>query len=304
MRCLLNVYEIFDNIVVHCPSRLERSRPLNVRVVREIEYASVPGFRPLLLDLHLPPSGPDRPVILFIHGGAWMFGSRRHGGPAFEDGFFDRLVEAGFAVASVDYRLSGEAIFPAQLNDVKAAVRWLRRHAPEHGLDGTRIVAWGDSAGAHLAALLGLTGDDADLEGTEESSEVTAVIDWYGPADLTTMQAQRPPGASLDHETPESPEGRLIGGRVSALPDAARAASPIGYVRPGAPPFQIKHGADDTTVPCAQSEQLAAALRAAGVSVDTEWIEGAGHVWAGVTDLRAIFDDSVEFAKKVTRRDG
>lgn len=272
---------------------------MNVRVIREIEYASVPGFRPLLLDLHLPPSGPERPVILFIHGGAWMFGSRTHGGPAFEDGFFERLVLAGFAVASVDYRLSGEAIFPAQLHDVKAAVRWLRRHASEHGLDGRRIVAWGESAGAHLAALLGLTG--ADLDGAEESSEVAAVIAWYGPADLTTMQAQMPPGASVEHETPESPEGRLIGGRISELHDAAIAASPIGHVRPGAPPFQIKHGVDDRIVPCAQSEQLAAALRTAGVSVDTEWIEGADHVWAGITDLRAIFDDSVEFAKKVTR---
>jgi acetyl esterase/lipase len=277
---------------------------LNVRVVRGIEYASVPGFRPLLLDLHLPPSGPERPVILFIHGGGWMSGDRTRGGPAFEDGFFERLVLAGFAVAAVDYRLSGEAIFPAQLNDVKAAVRWLRRHASEYGLDGRRIVAWGESAGAHLAALLGLTGDIADGEGTEESSAVTAVIDWYGPADLTTMQAQMPPGARVEHESPESPEGRLIGGRVSELHDAAIAASPIGYVRPGAPPFQIKHGVDDRIVPCAQSEQLAAALHTAGVSVDTEWIEGADHVWTGVTDLGAIFNDSVAFAKKATRPGG
>jgi acetyl esterase/lipase len=257
--------------------------PVNVR-----EYASVPGYGPLLLDLYLPVTGSAWPVILFIHGGAWMFGDRTTAG--FGDAFFPELTAAGFAVASVDYRLSGDAPFPAQLDDVKAAVRWLREHGSEHGYDGTRVVAWGESAGGHLAALLGLTQPDA----------VAGVIDWYGPADLTTMQAQSPADAPVEHDSPDSPEGRLIGGRVAELHDAATAASPIAYVRPDAPPFQIRHGAADRIVPCDQSRQLAAALQEAGVSVDAEWIPEADHVWQGAADPRSILDDALLFARKVT----
>ena len=130
------------------------------------------GYRPLLLDLYLPGPGASpgqAPVVLFLHGGGWGLGSRTEVGPPFDDwqpSFFERLAQAGFAVASADYRLSGEARFPAQLHDAKAAVRWLRRNAGEYRLDGDRIVAWGASAGGHLAALLGLTGDVPGLEGS------------------------------------------------------------------------------------------------------------------------------------------
>jgi acetyl esterase/lipase len=138
--------------------------PDGVQTHPGIEYATVLGYRPLLLDLYLPAPGSrpaQAPVVLFLHGGGWGLGSRTEVGPPFDDwqpSFFERLAQAGFAVASADYRLSGEAQFPAQLHDAKAAVRWLRRNAGEYGLDGDRIVAWGPSAGGHLAALLGLTG--------------------------------------------------------------------------------------------------------------------------------------------------
>jgi acetyl esterase/lipase len=294
--------------------------------VTTIEYGFVLGYRPLLLDLYLPPrAGVNLPVVLFLHGGGWALGDRKLTAPAFGDwdpGFFDRIVAAGFAVASIDYRLTGEAVFPAQLHDAKAAVRWLRRHAAEYGFDGSRIVAWGTSAGGHLAALLGLTGDSGDphLEGSVRepgppgppqpqtgppaSSAVAAVIDWYGPADLLALApVTAPPGGGpTEHDSPRSPEGALIGAQVSTHPELAKAASPRSYVHAGAPPFQIKHGVADQGVPVGQSQALAAALADAGVSVEAEWVDGADHMWIGASpeQVEAIFASSLDFARKVT----
>jgi acetyl esterase/lipase len=282
-----------------------------IQVTDGITYAAVFGYRPLLLDLYVPQAGETAPpVVLFLHGGGWALGDRKLVAPAFgswEPSFFARLARAGFAVASADYRLSCEARFPAQLHDAKAAVRWLRGHGAEHGFDGERIVAWGASAGGHLAALLGLTGDfsDASIEGTsdEVSSAVSAVVDWYGPADLVALAPVA--GGPMEHDSPESPEGRLIGARVSENPALAKAASPVSYVHGGAPPFQIKHGTADRAVPAGQSQTLAGALAAAGVPVETQWVAGAGHMWEGIgqAEVEKIFASSVGFARRVTSFD-
>jgi acetyl esterase/lipase len=297
--------------------------PGGVHILDGVEYAAVLGYRPLLLDLYLPVPDQARPVVLFLHGGGWGLGTRREVGPPFDGwrpSFFERLAQAGFAVASADYRLTGEAAFPAQLHDVKAAVRWLRRNAGEYGLAGDRIVAWGASAGGHLAALLGLTGAVPGLEGTvgEErlpgpprpgvaaadrpvvSSAVAAVVDWYGPADLLSMDAQSDGSGPMRHDSPESPESRLIGGRLSELPGLARIASPVSHVRPGAPPFLIMHGTADHAVPLAQSQSLADALEAAGSPAETAWIGGSDHMWLGAPDVEEIFATSVAFARRVT----
>lgn len=143
-----------------------------VRVLTGVVYAAIPGIRPLELDLYLPPhdvvdEGPV-PVVIFLHGGGWRMSSRRSAGPAYaKDAVspFEVVAQAGIAVASVDYRLSGERTWPAQVHDAKAAVRWLRARGSEAGLDSERIVAWGESAGGHLALLLGLTGGHDQLEG-------------------------------------------------------------------------------------------------------------------------------------------
>jgi acetyl esterase/lipase len=304
--------------------------PGGVHVLDGVEYAAVLGYRPLLLDLYLP--GPELrpgqaaplPVVLFLHGGGWGLGTRREVGPPFDGwrpSFFGRLAQEGFAVASADYRLSGEATFPAQLHDVKAAVRWLRRNAGEYGLAGERIVAWGASAGGHLAALLGLTGDVPGLEGSvgEErlpgpprpgsapvpdqpvvSSAVAAVVDWYGPTDLLSMDAQSDGSGPVRHDAPESPESRLIGGPLTELPGLARIASPVSHVRPGAPPFLIMHGTADHAVPLAQSQSLADALDAAGSPAETAWIGGSDHMWLGAPDVEEIFATSVDFARRAT----
>ena len=298
--------------------------PDGVHTHAGIEYAAVLGYRPLLLDLYLPDPGsrPGQawPVVLFLHGGGWGLGGRAEVGPPFDDwqpSFFERLAQAGFAVASADYRLSGEAHFPAQLHDAKAAVRWLRRNAGEYGLAGDRIVAWGASAGGHLAALLGLTGDVPGLEGTvgEErlpgpgqpaapspavSSKVAAVVDWYGPADLLTMDDQSDGTGPFRHDSPDSPESRLLGARLSDLPGLAQMASPVSHVWPGAPPFLIMHGTADRAVPLAQSQSLADALAVAGRPAETAWIGGSDHMWLGAPDVEEIFATSVDFARRVT----
>lgn len=181
------------------------------RVRRAVPYAVRPGYRPLLLDLYLPEVA-GAPVVLFVHGGGWRVGDRAVFCPTWRDWSpqpFARLVEAGFAVASVDYRLSGEALFPAQLDDVMAALHWLRIRSQELGIDTGRVVAWGESAGAHLAALLGLT----------ESPAVVGVVDWYGPTDLLTMAA----GADAS----DSREALLLGASPLSVPERARAASPL-----------------------------------------------------------------------------
>ena len=256
---------------------------------RAVEYAAVPGYRPLLLDLHRP-DGPLPALIVFLHGGGWRGGSRAGFGPAFADWSpspFLQLAAHGFAVASLDYRLSGEARFPAPLEDVAAGLGWLRAHAEHLGIDATRAVLWGESAGGHLAALLGLT-----------DPGVRAVVDWYGPADLTTVAADAAAGgiSAVDPGAPDSREALLLGVAPLSDPERARAASPVTHVHADAPPFLLLHGTADRLVPTRQSERLAAALDDAGAAMTLELFDGADHLWLGRPDVaRAAFDRSVDF---------
>jgi acetyl esterase/lipase len=268
----------------------------DARFVGGLAYAAPIGFRPLLLDLYLPAAGPDpAPLVVFMHGGGWLRGDRAMVGPGFaawRPGPLARLAADGFAVASVDYRLSGEARFPAQLEDVSAAVDWLAGHAGEYGLDAGRIVLWGESAGAHLAVLLGLSSRRPPVRG---------VVDWYGPADLTALQQQVGAAGALSDDPLDTREARLLGAPVAEVPELARAASPISHVRAGAPPFLIAHGTADRAVPFQQSEALAAALAEAGADVRFEAVDGADHMWVGVEDLTPLYDAVVAFAREVTR---
>jgi acetyl esterase/lipase len=177
----------------------------------------------------------------------------------------------GYVVASINYRLSQDATFPAQIEDCKAAVRWLRAHAKGYKIDRDHVIAWGDSAGGHLASLLGTAGDAAEWEPRPpaESSRVQAVIDWYGRADLTRV--------CTDPSMAEHAVARLIGGSGQGVYDTARKASPIAHVTKDDPPFLIMHGEVDTTVPVQQSEDFAAALRTAGVPVILVVLKGIGH---------------------------
>jgi acetyl esterase/lipase len=247
-------------------------------VHRDLPYVTDGHFRQKL-DLYLPDAAAPVPLILWIHGGAFRMGDKGGHVPL-------EYVEAGYAAASINYRLSQHAIFPAQIEDCKAAVRWLRAHAAQYGLDPTRFAAWGPSAGGHLAAMLGVTGHVQTFEVGEhldQSSRVQAVVDYFGPTDFLQMDAHRVPGGMV-HDAPNSPESELVGGPIQERPEAVALANPITFARSDAPPFLIVHGEVDPLVPHHQSELLVAALEAAQVPVTFYTVAGAGH--GGFTDSK------------------
>jgi acetyl esterase/lipase len=253
-----------------------------VRVLAGVPYAALPGARPLELDLYLPADDAPAPVVVFLHGGGWRLGSRHTAGPAYRGADptpFEQVAQAGIAVASVDYRLSGEAVWPTQLHDAKAAVRWLRSRADEVGIDPARIASWGESAGGHLAELLALATDPA-LEGdvgvTGPSSAVIAVAAWYAPSDIAAVATD----LGADPADASTREALMLGAPAVEVPERAAEASPITHVSPAAPPFLLLHGRADQFIPVAQSERLAARLPDATVHV----YDGADHMWLGTPD--------------------
>ncbi|WP_062524864.1 alpha/beta hydrolase [Demequina rhizosphaerae] len=257
-------------------------------VLRDLVFAEPVGFRPLTLDLHPAPS-PGAPLVVFIHGGGWRVGSRRTLTPTMPgDAPFARIAAAGLAVASIDYRLSGEACFPAQVDDAAAALDWLRTHGADHGVDASRIVLWGESAGATLAALVA-------LGPAEARAGVRGVVDWYGPSDLEALASSQ---GGLDD--PGLREAGWLGHAVGADLERAHAASPTFHATPAAPPFHIAHGTSDSAVPATQSVALAQALLAAGADAELTLVPGAGHLWQGDVDRDAILDAAIAFARRVT----
>lgn len=263
-------------------------------VMRAIPYAVRMGHRPLQLDLHMATHVGDAvPIIVFVHGGGWRAGYRDSIG-AVLDGFdphpFERMARAGFVVATIDYRLSGEAKFPAQLEDVLDALRWLRARAHEFGGDAERIVLWGESSGGHLAALAGLAASDS----------VCGVVCWYAPLDLPTLHEGSHAEAITDPRAVDSREAGLLGASIDDAMELAVAASPLRQVHAGAPNFRLLHGTDDRFVPTSQSVRFAAALEAVGVHAEIELIPGADHFWRDAADPSAILASSIEFAHRVT----
>jgi len=269
--------------------------PPDVEVVRDVEYGTG-GGRPLKMHLvrpKSPPAGP-MPVVIYIHGGAWRAGSRDAGVRPLA-----RLAQRGYFGASIEYRFSQEARFPAQIEDCKAAIRFLRAKAGDYSIHPDRIAVWGPSAGGHLAALLGTSGGVKELEGTrgnaEFSSRVQAVIDWFGPTDFLKMGKNR-----MDHDSGDSPEAQLVGGPIQENKEKVSRANPITYVTPDDPPFLIMHGDKDDLVPPGQSELLAEALRKAGVEVTLHMVPGAGHGFGGReldAKVDAFLDRHLKLAK-------
>ena len=246
--------------------------PEGVKAHRDLAYVEG-GHERQKLDLYLPEkAGGPLPLILWVHGGGWQAGSKDQC-PPLRGGYLER----GYAVASIGYRLSGHAVFPAQIEDCKSAIRWLRAHAKEYSLDPQRFGVWGSSAGGHLVALIGTSGDVKEFDAganPDQSSRVQAVCDWYGPTDFTVFVTT--PGYE-SHATASSPEANLIGGAVMENKDKAARVNPITYVDKKDPPFLIMHGDKDPTVPINQSQLLFDSLKKAGVSAHFHTIHGAGH---------------------------
>jgi len=248
----------------------------SVKLIPNIVYARL-GNSPLHMHLLIPKhQRKPRPLILFIKGGGWGY---KHPQLAFS--FIPQLVrfaQKGYVVASVEHRTSHEAKFPAQLYDVKAAIRYLKAHAKQFNIDTKQVGVWGSSSGGHLAALIGTTGDVPQLEGREgnlsQSSRVQAVVDWYGPTDF--LQMNKFP-SSVDFDAPNSPESMLIGGPLHENKQKVKMANPMTYVTPNDPPFLIMHGDKDMRVPYNQSVLLYSALKKAAVKVMMYKIKGAGH---------------------------
>ncbi|MEU5695273.1 alpha/beta hydrolase [Actinosynnema sp. NPDC020468] len=258
------------------------------RRYRDALVARPLGYRPLSLDLVVP-EGPAAPLVIAVYGGAFATGSRRHS----EAGqhLVDTLVPQGFAVARVEHRHSREAPFPAQLHDVKAAVRWLRVHAATLGVDPARFAAWGTSSGGHLATMLAVTPGrhEGDLGVTGVSGAVRAAVAWNAPVDLGHLPP--PPPESAFHATGNDPHDWL-----APTPEAKAAASTHTHVRSDAAPLFLAHGERDFAIPVEQAELLAAAYRRAGAHVELVRVPGADHFF---TD--AVRDDLTGRATRFLR---
>ena len=241
--------------------------PDYINKISDIEFAKE-GEKSLKLDLYLPKDSSEKvPVIMWVHGGGWKQGSKEKA-----QGLW--LVKEGYAVASISYRLTQEAIWPAQINDCRSAVRFLRSNAAKYNLDPSKIAAWGGSAGGHLVAVLGTQ----ELPKDEKvSSRVQAVLDWYGPADLLTM----PPNVVSDKRTIEqvsnSNGAKLLGKTVCDVPDLAKEASAFWNVSKDDPPFLIMHGDKDPGVPVEQSMKLHEKQKEIGAPTELFIVKGAGH---------------------------
>ena len=233
------------------------------------------------LDIYLPQGSGPFPVVLIIHGGGFMFGDKSH---QLSQAGTDILLSNGYAVANANYRLSTEAKAPAQVLDVKTAVRWLRANSQKYNLNADKIGAWGASSGGNLAALLGTSCGVAELEGSDlgyadQSSSVQAVVDWFGPIDFLKMDEQfRARGREANHDIPDSFEAILIGAPIQTRPDLVKVVNPLTYVSPSAAPILIQHGREDALIPWEQSQILYDALKPLiGEEAVLTVIEGAGH---------------------------
>jgi acetyl esterase/lipase len=285
------------------PTPTPRTGPAETR--RGLTYATVSPAQKL--DLYLPEDDGTKvfPIVVLIHGGGFFTGDAGD-----EADRAEYLTTQGFAVASLDYRLSGEAPFPAGVQDVKAAIRFIRANAPSWGIDQHKIAVWGESAGGYLSAMAGATGgrqtlfDDAALGHPHVSSQVAAVVSWFGPTDFATMDTQAKQaqcdGAAQQHDQADSPESTWLGAALPTIPDEVATASVITYVRTATtmPPFVLAHGKDDCTVPPGQSQQLHDALAGRGFDVDLTFVAGAAHADPKITEeqtrptldfLRSVF---------------
>ena len=292
-----------------------RDFPGDVTAMMDITYSRNDGYRPLKLDIYTTKTkaAAPKPLVIWLHGGGWYTGDQRGGAiatPAYRNwpNYLAVLAARGYVVAGVAYRFSAEARYPAAIQDVKAAVRWLRANAATYGIDPNRVIVWGASAGAQLAAVLGTSCDVPELEGAkvrgaEGSSCVQGVIDFYGPSDFKQAEAQKIPGlvATFGEIGPNA--GRYLGCQIQACPpEQSKLSNPISYIDKSDPPFLFVHGDADGTVPPKQSQIFHDALVKAGVKSELMWVKGTDHVFSKGTDAQGkeVMDKVYEFLAATT----
>lgn len=268
------------------PAKTPYPAPSGVRLYEEVKIGTA-GNRSLYTSIAVPETAPPSPmpVVVYIHGGGWNHGTRKDSLGT----ICGYVREKGYIGVTLDYRLTPEAPFPAQIEDVKLAIRYLRANADKYYIDTDRIGVWGVSAGAHLAALLGTSGDHPELEGMggwqEYSDKVQAVVDNYGPTDITSKQA-----------ADNSSVIALLGGKTPAeVPELAKMVMPGTFVSPDNPPFIIRHGDADPTVPYTDSVSFSKQLQAAGVYCDFQIVPGARHGFKWHTQEQQIADEEWAF---------
>lgn len=264
--------------------------PADVQVIRDIEYGKAADVSLKLNVMRPNAPGKDKlPALVWIHGGGWVGGNKDDA-----TGLLSAFAQQGYVCVSVEYRFADVATFPAQIQDCKAAIRFLRAHAEEYGLDAQRIGVWGDSAGGQLVALLGTSGGVAELEGDsgnqEQSSAVQAVCDWYGPV-----------GYAKGTLTKDNAVSVMLGGTPQDNREQARLSDPMSFIDGQDPPFLIMHGDKDNLVPLQLSQQFERALREAKVDVTLDVIPGAGH-GDGFWGVPGIYGKVLAFFDKTLKK--
>ncbi len=259
-----------------------------IDIDKAVVFAEREGYRALELDIYRDASATGvLPVVAFVHGGGWQVGHRRPPRETrdWDHGCFERICDAGFVVVALSYRFSGEATFPAQIDDVVEGLRWLHAHSDDLRLASDRIYVWGASGGGTLAALAALVPD---------APPVAAALIWYAVSDFT----------ALDLQSSGTPEAHLFGGPIGEHLDLAREASAVSHVRSDAPPFFVQHGEADTWVPFEQGERLVKALRDVGAPAELDAVPGADHFFGGAPDVEAIFERGLAFLRRVDAGSG
>lgn len=277
-RSLLSALAFQVLSLVAATAQLPSSPPSGIKILKDLDYVGK-GHPRQQLDLYLPETKADkaRPLIVFIHGGAWAGGSKQDGvGPL---SLF--LSEHRYAAASLGYRLTNEASWPAQIHDCKAALRWLGQHATKYDYDINRIALFGVSAGGHLVSLLGTSIGDKALEGSLGLTEAPApriqcVINFCGPTNFLSYSQQ---GGTIDPDDPKNVIAKFFGGPMKEHLELAKVASPVHHVTPDDPPFLHIHGTNDELVPYAQAQEFDAAFEKVGVSSTLLTGTGAGHAF-------------------------
>lgn len=265
------------------PLARPRVFPNGVTALEDVRYAAISGWRRLTMDIYMPPkkSGP-KPLVVYIHGGGWMNGDSRHFGSLADfPAVASKLASEGFVVAAIEYRHGAEAKYPAQVQDARAAIRFLKSNAAKYGIDPSRVGLIGGSAGAHIASLTAFSCGDASLEAAGTKADagsecVQAFVGWYGVYDVPALNASRPGGN-------DGAIGKLLGCEGPCTVDQLNSVSPVHYLDAKDPPVLLVHGTEDKTVPVSQSHILEGKLKALGIPVSATYIPGVDHSFIGKT---------------------